>query len=1007
MGDFGDPVRDIDPLTVLVVTSTSVETQSRRADWVLPTLLLLFGIAAGALSHFTLSRAEMAVIRQLTRAESSASASQLSTHVQSRVQALSRIALRHARASRMYRATFEADAEANVRDFPDLCEVNWTDETGVIRMTFPPEGNSHLAGVRPWDNPVQKETRDEAVQRGALRTSRVFDLRQGGRGIVAISPIAGSEGDRGTVEAALRLADLCRISLSDVHAEYAVRVTAAGNSEFESVSVPRTVWSQWGQTSKVSLPGPSWELSVTPTPEMIARMLTWRPLLAGLYCLTVSICLAGVVFFWKAACEQSRRLRLANAGLEREMLDRAAMTDALQVSESHNRLAFEHAAIGKAIVSPSGHFLRANAAMCQMLGRSATELNGLTFQEVTHPDDLAADVAMVGRMLRGEIQTYEMEKRYLHLNGAIVWGVLNVSLIREQGGQPLYFVSQIQDITARRQFETDLIRSRQKLSAVIHMAGSIIVRFAADGTIKSINREAERALGIVCDELIDEGCQRLFPEEAALAQFRKRFQQVQTEGGVSQFEMSVTTRVRGDVTLLWNLSRLSNESPEDSEVIAVAHDLTERKQAEAIVLEQNRQLTEANARIEGQGEELSAARERAEQANRAKGQFLANVSHEIRTPMYGIIGMSQLALELDLSEEATHHLTLIKQSADSLLLLVNDVLDFSKIEAGKLELRPAPFSLRETLRRTLEPLRFLAERKGVSLEWTVDAKVCDHLVADGSRVQQILINLVGNAIKFTEAGRVAIRVELQCERDDQLELHVAVTDTGIGIPNDKLHLIFAPFEQIDGSTTRKYGGTGLGLAIVTKLVQLLGGAVWVQSEIGRGSCFHFTFACRRVQADAAQVPSDAVSEMPRLSRPLRVLVAEDYKVNQLIVCRILENRGHAVTLAEDGRQAVEAVSRETFDVVLMDIQMPILGGIEATEEIRRLEAGSWRRVPIIALTANAMEGDRAHYLAAGMDDYIPKPFLPRAMLEAIERAAAERDAAILELAASESDCVRV
>ena len=1003
MANFDDPMRDVNPQTVLVVASTSVEAKSRRADWVLPTLLLVLGIVAGVLSHFTLSRAEVDEIRQLTQAESSQTATQLSKHVQSRVHALDSLVARHARARQMYRATFEADAQTLIHYFPDICEISWVDETGTIRMAFPLEGNEHLSQVRPWKDPVLRETRDEAVKHGTTQISRVFDLRHGGRGIAMICPITGSEGDRGTLGIVLRMTEVCQLGLSDAHSGYAVRVAAIGRGEFASPSIPHDFWSRWGRTSHVSLPGPSWELSLAPTPEMLARLLTLRPLLVGLFWIAISICLIGVVFFWR----MSHRLQQANARLEHEMVQRATVTDALQVSESHNRLAFEHAAIGMAIVSPSGHFLRANAAMCQMLGRSTSELNGLTFQEVTHPDDLASDLAMVGQMLRGEIQTYEMEKRYLRPDGAIVWGVLNVSLIREQNGQPLYFVSQIQDITARRRFAADLLSSRQKLSAVIQMAGAIIVRFAADGTIKSVNREAERTLGIACDEFIGEDCRRLFSEEAALAKFLTRFQQVQTEGGVSQFEINISTPDRSDVTLLWNLSRLQSESPEDSEVIAVAHDLTERKRAEVIIVEQNRKLSEANARIERQAEELRAAWERAEQANRAKGQFLANVSHEIRTPMNGILGISQLALELDLSEEASHHLTLIKQSADSLLLLVNDVLDFSKIEAGKLELRPVLFSLRETLRQTLEPLQFLAERKGVSLEWTVEANVCDHLVADASRVQQVLINLVGNAIKFTEAGRVAIRVELQSESDDQLELHVAVADTGTGIPIDKLQLIFAPFEQIDGSATRNYGGTGLGLAIVTKLVQLLGGAVWVQSEIGRGSCFHFTCTCRRTQADSVPVPSDAVSEMPVLARPLRVLVAEDYKVNQLIVRRILEKRGHAVTLVEDGRQAVDAVSHATFDVVLMDIQMPILGGIEATREIRQLEAGSWRRVPIIALTANAMEGDREHYLAAGMDDYIPKPFLPRAMLEALERAAAEQDSAILELAASESECVRV
>ncbi len=854
---------------------TSTEEPSRHAYWVGPVLLLLLGLVAGVWSHFTLSAAEVAAIHQLTRAETSAATSQLSAHIQSRVQTLERLVARHARTRQVYRPTFEADALGCVRDFPDVCEISWTDATGAMRMVFPEEGNTHLRDIRPWDDPVQKQTWQEAVQRATLRTSRVFDLRQGGRGIVAISPLIGSEGNRGTVSAALRVPALCQTGLANFSAGFALRVKCGGSSEFENLAVSKEVWKQWSQTSKVSLPGPSWELSVTPTPEHIAKSLTWMPLLAGLSCVTVSIFLAGLAYFWRAAHEQSRQLQAVNHRLEQEIAERATVTDALRVSESHNRLAFEHAATGMVVCSTRGRFLQVNAAICQMLDRSADELEQMTFGDVTHPDDLSDGLVLLRRMLNGEVSTAQLEKRYLKPSGSIVWAHLHVSLVSDRDGQPLYFVAQILDITARRQFEHEL-------------------------------------------------------------------------------------------------------------------------------LDQNSKLTEAYLRIGVQADELRAARERAENANRAKGQFLANISHEIRTPMNGIIGMSQLALELDIGPEVAHHLTLIQQSADSLLSLVNDVLDFSKIEAGKLELRPVEFSLRASLAKTLEPLRFLAERKGVSLEWAVAANVTDYLDADAGRVQQVLINLVGNAIKFTDRGRVEIGVELRSERDDQLELQVSVADSGVGIPADKLQMIFTPFEQLDGSTTRKYGGTGLGLAIVAKLVELMGGKVWVQSEVGEGSRFHFTFSCRRAKSVVAPVLANVLSEMPALTRPLRVLVAEDYKVNQLIVQRILEKRGHRVTLVEDGQAAVDAVARETFDIVLMDIQMPVLGGIEATQVIRRREAGSLRRVPIIALTANVSDCDRELCLVAGASDYITKPFQPRSLLATIEQAVADREVEILELAASHS-----
>ena len=1123
--DFDCHEQGVDPQAPAMATTSDSEEPSRLAHWAGPLLLLLLGLVAGVWSHFTLSRAEIEAIRQLARATARAAAGQLSSHVQSRVQALDRLVARHARDRQMYRAKFEADALDYVRDFPDICEISWANVTGKTQVDIPVDRNTELKGTAPWDDSVQKQARDESVRRATTRTSRVFDLRQGGRGVVAISPVTGFEGDRGTVSAALRVGALCEIGLPDLPDGFALRVKSEGVSEFESESVSPEVWNQWEQTSRVTLPGPAWELSVTPKPEHIAKSLTWMPLSVGLSCVAVSLFLAGLVYFWCAAQEQSRQLQAVNRRLEQEIVERATVTDALRVSESHNRLAFEHAATGMVVCSTKGRFLQVNAAVCQFWDRSAAELEQMVFADVTHPDDLNDSVALLRRMLSGEVSTAQMEKRYLKPNGSIVWAHTHVSLVCARDGQPLYFVKQILDITARRQSELELTDSRQKLSAVIQMAGSVIVRFASDGTIKDINHEAERVLGIDRAELINRDFHRLFPDEIACAEFGQLFQQARDEGGVSKFEMSVCTPDRGAVALLWKLSRSSITSGEDSEVIGIAHDLTERKRAEekfrvlfecstdahllfdetgiidcnnaAIdmlrcsnkqqllslhpavlspefqpdgrrslekcvemdrvareqgfhrfewlhrrmdgedfpvevtlnpvtlnghpillgvwhditeqkraeqsLLDQNAKLTEAYMRIGTQAEDLHAARERAENANRAKGQFLANISHEIRTPMNGIIGMSQLALELDTGPEVAHHLTLIQQSADSLLMLVNDVLDFSKIEAGKLELRPVEFSLRESLAKTLEPLRFLAERKGVSLEWTVAANVTDYLQADAGRIQQVLINLVGNAIKFTDRGRVDIGVELRNESADTLELQVSVTDSGVGIPADKLQMIFTPFEQLDGSTTRKYGGTGLGLAIVSKLVELMGGAVWVQSEVGEGSHFHFTFSCRRAKSVVAPVLANAMSEMPALIRPLRVLVAEDYKVNQLIVQRILERRGHRVTLVEDGQAAVDAVSRETFDIVLMDIQMPVLGGLEATQEIRRREAGTLRRIPIIALTANASDCDRELCLEAGVNDYITKPFQPRSLLATIEQTVADREAEILELAASHTE----
>ena len=1087
----------------------------RSWRWVYPAALMGLGMIAALWSFLTLSHAEIESIHQLTQAESTAAARHLSAHINSRLRALERLTARHARASQMYRATFEADVLMHVRDFPDIRSISWTDATGVIRMVFPLKGNEAVVGMRPWDNTDRAKTLGEVLRLGTIRTTPVVELRQGGRGMIAICPIIGAEGYRGTIGAVLEVDDLCQIGLADFPENFRLRITEEGRTEYETVSPSDDVRRGWWQTAVVDLPGSQWELSVAPTPEFLRKSLTMRPWLAAISCLAAGCCLSSLAYFWRTARDQSLRLMEVNRRLEREIVERAAVDDALRISESHIHRAFEHSATGMAITSATGRFLRVNPAMCRMLRRSSAELERLTFHEITHPEDRGIDMTMIAQMLCGEIQTFEKEKRYLRSDGSIVRGLVNVSLIQDRGGSPLYFVVQIQDITARRQFESELIDNRQKLSAVIQMAGAVIVRFAADGTIRDVNQTAERVFGAKQSDLTGQSPRRLFRDDG-FGVFIERFQRVNSEGGVHQFEMCIASEDLGEITLLWNLSRLSDSQGNSSDVIAVAQDLTERKQAEEkfrvlfecstdahllfddtgiidcnsaaikmlhcsdkqqvlslhpaelspefqpdgqrslekcvemdriarergfhrfewthrrmdgenipvevtlnpvtlngksvllvvwhditeqkraaqVLLDQNRSLTDAYIRIGQQADELRAAREKAENASRAKGQFLANMSHEIRTPMNGIIGMSQLAMELNLSDEATEHIRLIKQSADSLLTLVNDILDFSKIEAGKLDLRPAQFSLREMLTSTLEPLRYQAEQKGVSLGWTIAADVADQIEADGGRIQQVLINLAGNAVKFTEQGRVAVDVKLNNECGDQLELHVCVTDTGIGVPADKLQSIFAPFEQLDGSSTRKYAGTGLGLAIVGKLVELLGGTVWVQSEVGRGSRFHFTFACRRLRTVFVPGPACEDQSPPRVCRKLRILVAEDYPVNQLIARRILEKRGHSVTVVVNGQEAVDAVSNEDFDLVLMDIQMPVLGGVEATEEIRRRELGSGRHLPIVALTANAMQGDHELFKGAGMDDYISKPFQPEQLLSTIELLAASRDAAM-------------
>jgi PAS domain S-box-containing protein len=539
----------------------------------------------------------------------------------------------------------------------------------------------------------------------------------------------------------------------------------------------------------------------------------------------------------------------------------------------------------------------------------------------------------------------------------------------------------VHDAEERRRSEAALRESEERFRGTFENAGVGIGHFDFEGRWLRVNQRQCDILGYTREEIVRKSIQDLtYPDDRASIE---RFHQL-TRGEVPGYSLE-KRYIRKDGTPVWthittSLQRDAAGTP--AYVIAIVEDISERKRLE---------------------HELRQSKEAAEAANRAKDEFLANVSHEIRTPMNAILGMTELVLEMPLAEDQRQCLNTAKSAADNLLGVINDLLDFAKIEAGKLELDPAGFSLRAAVGDTVSALAMRAHKKGLELICNVQDGVPDALVGDAGRLRQVLLNLVGNAIKFTERGEVVVRVETaddltpgrgtaapQAEAPSAtgvVDLRFSVTDSGIGIARDKQERIFRAFEQEDTSTTRRYGGTGLGLSISARLVALMGGTITVESEPGRGSTFAFTaqFASQPHPTALAEPARELAPVLKPGTTPRHILLAEDDEFSARYMERLLARRGHRVRIAKDGREALGRAAEGTFDLLMLDVHMPELDGFEVVRTIRERERTTGGHLPVIALTARSRKEDRERCLEAGMDDFLTKPISASQLLAAIDR----------------------
>ena len=625
-----------------------------------------------------------------------------------------------------------------------------------------------------------------------------------------------------------------------------------------------------------------------------------------------------------------------------------------------------------------------NVGAERMLGYAAAEvMNKITPADISDPQELIARAkalsaelgttitpgfeALVFKASRGIEDIYELT--YIRKDGSRFPAVVSVTALRDAQGTIIGYLLIGTDNTARKLVEAEQQKLDQRFRdqqfytrSLIESNIDALMTTDPSGIITDVNKQMEALTGCTRDELIGAPFKGYFtdPERAEAA-----IKLVLSEKKVTDYELTACARDGKQTVVSYNATTFYDRSRTLQGVFAAARDVTERKRVEA---------------------ELQQAKAAAEGASQTKSDFLASMSHEIRTPMNAIMGVVGLLAKTSLSPEQDKYVQIFRRAGDNLLNLINDILDLSKVEASQLELERTGFSLKDHLEKVMEMVAAQAHEKGLTLVWEIAPNVPTDLIGDPTRLRQVLLNLLGNAIKFTQSGEVSLRVAPDnSDSSISTALRFTVSDTGIGISGEKLDQVFERFTQADSSTTRRFGGSGLGLTISKRLVELMGGRIWVESELGQGSVFAFTVPLE-IWAAANRSAAVSIGTGPEPPLPaLRILLAEDSPDNRTITMAYLKDTPYRVEIAATGAAACEKFTKGNYDLVLMDWQMPVMDGLTATRTIRAWEQANDRPpIPIIALTASALKGDREKCLAAGCTAFLAKPIKQDVLLQAIK-----------------------